>query len=102
MNRPAPRGRNRVDLVQLPKWAPLLDSLATVAVVAGLALLFGNRGSSPAMPVSASVAGLIAFAVVAWRDARCTRLNPLHLRLGPLRRRHRGIPFPGPPRVTSR
>jgi hypothetical protein len=65
-----PGGRRNIDLFRLPKWAQLLVSLATVAVIGGLALLFGNRDSSPTVPVSAIVAGVIAFAYVAWRAQR--------------------------------
>jgi hypothetical protein len=62
-----PDGRKRVDLTQLPRWAQWLIAGATVLVVAGLALWIGSPGSTPVVPLSAVVAGVIAFAFVAWR-----------------------------------
>lgn len=62
-----PDGRKRVDLSRLPRWAQYLTAVATVLVVSGLALWLGAPGSGPAVPLSAIVAGVIAFAAVAWR-----------------------------------
>lgn len=60
-------GRKRVDLTTLPHWAQLLIAGATIAVVVAIALLVGRPQAGPTIPVSAIVAAVIAFAVVAWQ-----------------------------------
>ena len=62
-----PAKRKVIDLFALPKWAQIVVSLATVAVVVGLALIFAGPASGAVVPVSAVVAGLIAFGLLAWR-----------------------------------
>ena len=62
-----PNGRKRVDLFALPLWAQWLIAVATVVIVVAFALLVGSPATGPMAPVSAIVASLIAFAVVAWR-----------------------------------
>lgn len=61
-------GRKRVDLTKLPGWAQVVIALATVLLVGGLALLVGGRTDGPAIPVSAIVAAVVAFAFIAWRS----------------------------------
>jgi cell division protein FtsW (lipid II flippase) len=61
------QGRKQVDLFALPLWAQRAIALATVAVVVGLALIFAQPTSGPTVPVSAVVAAVIAFAILAWR-----------------------------------
>jgi hypothetical protein len=62
-----PQGRKQVDLFALPLWAQRGIALVTVAVVVGLALVFADPGSGPAVPIAAVVAAVIAFALLAWR-----------------------------------
>lgn len=45
----------------------VLIALATVVVVGAVALLVGRPETGPVVPVSVIIAGLIAFAFVAWR-----------------------------------
>ena len=63
-------GRKQVDLFTLPQWAQWLIALATVVLVGGIALIFAAPDSGPTVPVSAIVAAVIAFAIVAWRAQR--------------------------------
>ena len=62
--------RRQVDLFTLPAWAQWVIALSTVVLVAGLALIFAKPDAGATIPVSAVVAALIAFAVVAWRAQR--------------------------------
>lgn len=51
----------------LPTGVKLLIALATVLIVSAIALLVGEPSVGPVVPMSALVAGSIAFAFVAWR-----------------------------------
>jgi hypothetical protein len=51
----------------LPRWMRMLIALATVVVIGAVALLIGRPETGPVVPVSAIIAGLLAFAFVAWR-----------------------------------
>lgn len=62
-----PDGRKRVDLSTLPSWARLVLALGIVLIVGAIALLVGHPSGGPVVPVSAIVAALIAFAIIAWR-----------------------------------
>lgn len=62
--------RKKVDLSRLPKWAQVLIVAATVLIVAGIALLIGNPEPGPVIPVSAIIAGVIAFTWIAWKSSR--------------------------------
>jgi len=62
--------RRQVDLFALPAWAQWVIALSTVALVGGLALLFAKPDTGATIPVSAVVAAVIAFAIVAWRAQR--------------------------------
>jgi MYXO-CTERM domain-containing protein len=68
--RQGPDGRKQVDLFALPRWAQLVIVAATIAIVVGVALVVGPSDPGPAGPISAVVAALVAFAVVAWRMQR--------------------------------
>ncbi|MBO9533582.1 MAG: hypothetical protein J7513_11485 [Solirubrobacteraceae bacterium] len=63
----SPPPRKQVDLTTWPPAARWAAVAVTIAVVVGLALVFGDPGDGATVPVSAIVAALIAFAVVAWR-----------------------------------
>jgi hypothetical protein len=60
--------RKKVDLSGLPRWAQYVVAVSTVVLVGGGAYLASGHGSAPAVPISAIVAALIAFAFVAWRS----------------------------------
>jgi hypothetical protein len=62
-----PDGRKRVDLSTLPAWARYLFAVGVVLFVAAIALLLGRPSGGTTLPVSAIVAAVIAFAVIAWR-----------------------------------
>jgi hypothetical protein len=62
-----PDGRRRVDLTRLPRWTQMLLGLGIALVVAGIALAAGRPAESARWPISAVLAGVIAFAFVAWR-----------------------------------
>jgi hypothetical protein len=62
--------RKRIDLMALPPALRWMLVIATIAIVVGLALLFGRRSGSPTLPISAFVAAIVAFAFVAWRSQR--------------------------------
>ena len=62
--------RKQVDLFALPAWAQWVIALSTVALVGGVALIFAKPDTGETVPVSAIVAAVIAFAVVAWRAQR--------------------------------
>ena len=63
--------RKRVDLRTLPPWAQYAIALVVVAVVAGIAYAVSDPQASPAVvPVSAVVAALIAFSLLAWGSRR--------------------------------
>jgi hypothetical protein len=63
-------GRKQVDLFKLPAWARWLLTLATIALVVGLALIFAKPGSGPTVPATAIAGALIAFAILAWHAQR--------------------------------
>lgn len=63
-----PDGRRRVDLTRLPRWAQLVVGVGIVLVVAGIALVVGRPAGSGRWPIAAVIAGVIAFAFVAWRS----------------------------------
>jgi len=62
--------RRQVDLFTLPTWVQWVIALSTVVLVGGLALIFAKPDTGATVPVSAIVAAVIAFAVVAWRAQR--------------------------------
>jgi hypothetical protein len=62
-----PDGRKRVDLSTLPVWAQALICAVTIAVVVIVALRFASDVDGPTVPISAIIAGLVAFGYVAWR-----------------------------------
>jgi hypothetical protein len=62
--------RKQVDLYRLPAWARWLLVVSTIALVVGLALIFGKPHNGPLIPASAIVGALIAFGFVAWNAQR--------------------------------